>query len=70
MNPYNILIKFSDLTKLMVIMPLIYKYPFINDGEEKENDDKDKDDKDKDGLTNSDIIYFLINQNITMKQVS
>jgi hypothetical protein len=64
---YNTLIKFTDLKKLMVIMPLIYKYPFINDGEEKEKDDKDKE---KDGLTNSDIIYFLINQNITMKQVT
>jgi hypothetical protein len=64
---YDVLIKFSDMKQLMIIMPLIYKYPFINDGEEKEKDDKDKE---KDGLTNSDIIYFLINQNITMKQVT
>jgi hypothetical protein len=60
---YNILIKFSDLTKLMVIMPLIYKYPIVNDID-------DSEEKENDGLTNSDIIYFLINQNITMKQVS
>ncbi len=63
---YNILIKFSNLKQLMVIMPLIYKYPFTNTN----NEEKEKGKDNKDGLTNSDIIYFLINQNITMKQVT
>lgn len=64
---YDVLIKFTDLKQLMIIMPLIYKYPVINnseDSEKKENDGEENDDKKKkkDGLTNSDIIYFLINQ--------